>query len=83
MTSGHNSSELGIHDHNNESSSSMLVLKVVPPADKIATSQQELELLFRPMFEEYHSVSSVLDDDGNPSRANFKQALRRSDNENG
>ncbi|GJV23319.1 hypothetical protein Tco_1376014 [Tanacetum coccineum] len=39
-------SELGIHDHNNELSSSKLVPKVVPPADKTATSRQELELLF-------------------------------------
>ncbi|GJV86114.1 hypothetical protein Tco_1526012 [Tanacetum coccineum] len=39
-------SELGIHDHSNEPSSSKLVPKVVPPADKIATSRQELELLF-------------------------------------
>ncbi|GJZ19069.1 hypothetical protein Tco_0555659 [Tanacetum coccineum] len=38
--------ELGTHDHNNELSSSKLVPKVVPPADKIATSRQELELLF-------------------------------------
>ncbi|GJZ56769.1 hypothetical protein Tco_0612263 [Tanacetum coccineum] len=46
MTSDHNSSELRIHDHNNEPSSSKLVPKVVPPADKTATSRQELELLF-------------------------------------
>ncbi|GKA99763.1 retrovirus-related pol polyprotein from transposon TNT 1-94 [Tanacetum coccineum] len=46
MTSDHNSSELGIHDHSNELSSSKLVPKVVPPADKTATSRQELELLF-------------------------------------
>ncbi|GJX26676.1 hypothetical protein Tco_0232972 [Tanacetum coccineum] len=46
MTSNHNSSELGIHDHNNEYSSSKLVPKVVHPADKTATSRQELELLF-------------------------------------
>ncbi|GJW83479.1 hypothetical protein Tco_0961171 [Tanacetum coccineum] len=38
MTSDHNSSELGIHDHNNEPSSSKLVPNVVPPADKTATS---------------------------------------------
>ncbi|GJT96415.1 hypothetical protein Tco_1091933 [Tanacetum coccineum] len=38
MTSDHNSSELGILDHNNEPSSSKLVPKVVPPADKTATS---------------------------------------------
>ncbi|GJY94978.1 reverse transcriptase domain-containing protein [Tanacetum coccineum] len=41
-------SELGIHDHRNEPSSSKLVSKVVPPADKTATSRQELELLFHP-----------------------------------
>ncbi|GJW34863.1 hypothetical protein Tco_0057783 [Tanacetum coccineum] len=46
MTSDHNSSELRIHDHSNEPSSSKLVSKVVPPADKTATSRQELELLF-------------------------------------
>nr|GEV68580.1 hypothetical protein [Tanacetum cinerariifolium] len=46
MTSDHNSSELRIHDHNNEPSSSKLVPKVVPPADKTATSRQELEFLF-------------------------------------
>nr|GEZ30251.1 hypothetical protein [Tanacetum cinerariifolium] len=38
MTSDHNSSELGIHDHSYELSSSKLVLKVVPPASKTATS---------------------------------------------
>ncbi|GJS63149.1 hypothetical protein Tco_0677713 [Tanacetum coccineum] len=46
MTSDHNSSELGIHDHSNELSSSKLVPKVVPQAEKRATSRQELELLF-------------------------------------
>ncbi|GJX82816.1 hypothetical protein Tco_0332297 [Tanacetum coccineum] len=59
-TLAHNSSELGIHDHNNEPSSSKLVPKVVPPAEKTATSQQELELLFSPMYEEYFNA-------GNPS----------------
>ncbi|GKA24229.1 hypothetical protein Tco_0710262 [Tanacetum coccineum] len=34
-------SELRIHDHSNEPSSSKLVPKVVPPADKTATSRQE------------------------------------------
>ncbi|GJT04796.1 hypothetical protein Tco_0839258 [Tanacetum coccineum] len=53
-------SELGIHDHSNEPSSSKLVPKVVPPADKTATSRQELELLFSPMYEEYFNA-------GNPS----------------
>nr|GFA19254.1 copia protein [Tanacetum cinerariifolium] len=46
MTSDHNSSELRIHDHNNEQSSSKLVLRVVPLADKTATPPQVLELLF-------------------------------------
>nr|GEU31280.1 hypothetical protein [Tanacetum cinerariifolium] len=46
MTSDHNSLELRIHDHSNEPCSSKLVLKVVPPANKTATSRQELELLF-------------------------------------
>ncbi|GKF98673.1 hypothetical protein Tco_0297456, partial [Tanacetum coccineum] len=46
MTSDHNRSELEIHDHSNEPSSSKLVPKVVPLAFKTATSRQELELLF-------------------------------------
>ncbi|GJZ38086.1 hypothetical protein Tco_0584277 [Tanacetum coccineum] len=92
MTSDHNSSELGIHDHSNELSSSKLVPKVVPPADKTATSRQELELLF------HHHITmlrwqfllhsrtenirvilfSIQNDDGNPSsRPSSKQHLRR------
>ncbi|GJZ20004.1 hypothetical protein Tco_0556594 [Tanacetum coccineum] len=47
MTSDHNSSELGIHDHSNELSSSKLVLKVVPPADKTATSRQDSQAVNR------------------------------------
>ncbi|GKG30734.1 hypothetical protein Tco_0423222, partial [Tanacetum coccineum] len=38
MSSAHNCSELGIHDHSNEPSSSKLVPKVVPQAVKTATS---------------------------------------------
>nr|GEU67216.1 putative reverse transcriptase domain-containing protein [Tanacetum cinerariifolium] len=38
--------ELRLHDHSNEPCSSKLVLKVVPPANKTATSREELELLF-------------------------------------
>ncbi|GJT23908.1 hypothetical protein Tco_0893845 [Tanacetum coccineum] len=54
--------ELGIQDHNNEPSSSKLVPDVSPLADKTNTSQQELDLLFSLMYEEYfnagnHSVS--------------------------
>ncbi|GJU50475.1 hypothetical protein Tco_1220030 [Tanacetum coccineum] len=48
MTSDHNSSELRIHDHSNEPSSSTMVPKVVPPADKTATSRQELEFTISP-----------------------------------
>ncbi|GJX73562.1 hypothetical protein Tco_0312157 [Tanacetum coccineum] len=51
-------SELGIHDHSNEPSSSKLVPKVIPPPDKTATSQQELELLFSPMYEEYFNAGN-------------------------
>ncbi|GKC58042.1 hypothetical protein Tco_1085640 [Tanacetum coccineum] len=64
MTSDHNSSELGIHDHSNELSSSKLVPKVVPPADKTATSRQELELLF------HHHITmlrNIKDGDGDAS----------------
>nr|GEV32971.1 hypothetical protein [Tanacetum cinerariifolium] len=46
MTSDHNSSELGLHDHSNEQSSSKLVPDVVPPTCKTATTRQTLELLF-------------------------------------
>nr|GEU81496.1 hypothetical protein [Tanacetum cinerariifolium] len=56
---GH-SSELEIHDHSNELSNSKLVPKVFPPADKTASSQQELGLLFNPMYEEHFNA-------GNPS----------------
>ncbi|GKA75296.1 hypothetical protein Tco_0781674 [Tanacetum coccineum] len=42
----HSDSELGIPDHKYEPSSSKLVPKVVPPADKTATSREELEILF-------------------------------------
>ncbi|GJS72724.1 hypothetical protein Tco_0705565, partial [Tanacetum coccineum] len=43
------SAELGIHDHNSEPSNSKLVPKVVPPADRTSTSQQDLELQFSPI----------------------------------
>ncbi|GJY61159.1 hypothetical protein Tco_0461816 [Tanacetum coccineum] len=59
MTSDHNSSELGIHDHNNEPSSSKLVPKVVPLEDKTAISQQELELLFHHHITMLRSVLNV------------------------
>ncbi|GJU52585.1 hypothetical protein Tco_1226299 [Tanacetum coccineum] len=46
LISDHNCSELGIHNHSNDPSSSKLVPKVVSLAVKTATSRQELELLF-------------------------------------
>ncbi|GJT63993.1 hypothetical protein Tco_1015473 [Tanacetum coccineum] len=46
MTSDHNRSEFGIQVYSNEQSSLKLVPKVVPSANKTATSRQELELLF-------------------------------------
>nr|GEZ38979.1 hypothetical protein [Tanacetum cinerariifolium] len=48
MTSDHNSSELRIHNHSNKPCSSKLVLKVVPPADKTATSRQEVGITIPP-----------------------------------
>ncbi|GKC67265.1 hypothetical protein Tco_1099863, partial [Tanacetum coccineum] len=49
-------SELKIHDYNNEPSSSNLVPKVVPPADTTTISQQELDLLFGPLYYEYFNA---------------------------
>nr|GEV30859.1 hypothetical protein [Tanacetum cinerariifolium] len=90
MSSDHNSLELGLHDHINEQSSSKLVPKVVPPADKTATSrqasdydnfdpvpqrqevsssadahvpsQQELDLLFGHLYDEFFNAGSNLQD---------------------
>ncbi|GJZ66083.1 retrovirus-related pol polyprotein from transposon TNT 1-94 [Tanacetum coccineum] len=57
-TSVHNSTELEIHDHNNEPSSSKLVLNVSPLADKTDSSQQELDFLFSLLFEKYFTVGN-------------------------
>nr|GEZ01014.1 hypothetical protein [Tanacetum cinerariifolium] len=67
------SSEHEIYDHNNEPSSSKLVLKVIPPADKTTTSQQKLELLFSPMYEEYFNAR-------NPSSSNINKSSSSTDN---
>ncbi|GJZ08519.1 hypothetical protein Tco_0542802 [Tanacetum coccineum] len=58
MTSDHNSSELGIHDHSNEPSNSKMVPKFVPPADKTATSQQKLDLVFGPLYDEFFNAGT-------------------------
>ncbi|GKA37223.1 hypothetical protein Tco_0723788 [Tanacetum coccineum] len=49
-------SELGIHDHNNELSSSKLVPKVVSSADTTAMSKQALDLLFGPLYDEFFTT---------------------------
>ncbi|GKE10825.1 retrovirus-related pol polyprotein from transposon TNT 1-94, partial [Tanacetum coccineum] len=58
QTSDPNSSELKMHDHNNEPSSSTLVPNVSPSADTNAPSLQELEFLISPLFEEYFTVGN-------------------------
>nr|GEU92747.1 hypothetical protein [Tanacetum cinerariifolium] len=62
-------SELGLHDHINEQSSSKLVPDVVPLADMTAItmlrstyadvpSQQELDILFGPLYDEFFNAGS-------------------------
>ncbi|GKF86512.1 hypothetical protein Tco_0254339, partial [Tanacetum coccineum] len=58
MTSDHNSSELGIHDHSNEPFSLKLAPKDVPSADTTATSKQELDLLFGPLYDEFFTAGT-------------------------
>ncbi|GJS50967.1 hypothetical protein Tco_0624329 [Tanacetum coccineum] len=60
-------SELGIHDHSNELSSSKLVPKVVTPADTTTPSKQELDLLFGPLYNEFLLQDSYKDGDGDAS----------------
>ncbi|GJW31014.1 retrovirus-related pol polyprotein from transposon TNT 1-94, partial [Tanacetum coccineum] len=57
-TSDHNRSELETHEHSNEPSSSKLVLNVSPPTDNTDSSQQELDFLFSPLFEEYFTIGN-------------------------
>ncbi|GJT85697.1 retrovirus-related pol polyprotein from transposon TNT 1-94 [Tanacetum coccineum] len=52
------SSELKIQDHNNEPSSSKLVLNISPLGDTDAPSLQELDFLFSPLFEEYFTAEN-------------------------
>ncbi|GKE72998.1 hypothetical protein Tco_1535039 [Tanacetum coccineum] len=61
MTFEHNSSILGIQDHNNEPSSSELVPNVSPPADINAPSLQELDFLFSSLFKEYFTAGNQTD----------------------
>ncbi|GJX85539.1 hypothetical protein Tco_0336313 [Tanacetum coccineum] len=48
--------KLGIHNHNNEPSSSKLVPKVVTSVDTTAPSKQELDLLFGPLYDEFFTA---------------------------
>ncbi|GJW19926.1 hypothetical protein Tco_0027362 [Tanacetum coccineum] len=68
-------SELGIHDHINELSSSKLVPKVVPPADKTATSRQELELLFHHRITMMRSTYGFVDPDHPDKVYRLRKAL--------
>nr|GEU55661.1 hypothetical protein [Tanacetum cinerariifolium] len=52
--------ELGIHDHNNEPRSSNLVQNVSPSVDTDASTLQELDLSFSPLYGEFFNA-------GNPS----------------
>nr|GEY81403.1 Gag-Pol polyprotein [Tanacetum cinerariifolium] len=58
MTSDHNSSELELHDHINEQSSS----KLVPKTNEHVPSQQELDLLFGPLYDEFFNAGSTPQD---------------------
>ncbi|GJW60414.1 retrovirus-related pol polyprotein from transposon TNT 1-94 [Tanacetum coccineum] len=50
--------KIGIQDHNNEPSSSKLVLDVSPQANTTDPSLQDLELLFSPIYEEYFTIGN-------------------------
>nr|GEV00813.1 hypothetical protein [Tanacetum cinerariifolium] len=52
--------ELEIYDHSNEPYSSKLVPKVVTSADTTASSKQELDLLFGPLYKEFFTVANLL-----------------------
>nr|GEZ27558.1 retrovirus-related Pol polyprotein from transposon TNT 1-94 [Tanacetum cinerariifolium] len=70
MTFDHNSSELGLHDHSNEQSSSKLASDydipdpvpqrqdVYSSADADVPSQQELDMLFGPLYDEFFNAGS-------------------------
>ncbi|GKF67275.1 hypothetical protein Tco_0196954 [Tanacetum coccineum] len=112
MTSDHNSSELGIHDHSNELSRSKLVPKVVPQVDEMfvanvtsglvpqwqkasdydnpdpapklknvsssadttVPSQQELDLLFGPLYDEiFNDGTSHIHKSSSPTNNSIKK----------
>ncbi|GJT22922.1 retrovirus-related pol polyprotein from transposon TNT 1-94 [Tanacetum coccineum] len=65
-TSDHNRSELRIHNHNNEPSSSTLVPNVSPSADTDAPLLQELDLLFSLLYDEFFTAGNT-----NVSKSSF------------
>ncbi|GJZ18946.1 hypothetical protein Tco_0555536 [Tanacetum coccineum] len=73
MTSDHNSSELRIHDHNNEPSSLKLVPKVVPSADITFPSKQELDILFGPLYNEFFTAGTSCVNKSSSPTDNSKQ----------
>ncbi|GKD60439.1 copia protein, partial [Tanacetum coccineum] len=76
MTSDLNSSELGIHDHNNEPSSSKLVPKVVTYVDTTAPSKQELDLLFGPLYDEFFTAgTSCVNKSSSPTDNSTQQLI--------
>ncbi|GKC61319.1 hypothetical protein Tco_1088917 [Tanacetum coccineum] len=70
-------SKLGIHDHSNESSSLKLVPNVSPSAYTIVLSQQELDLLFGTLYDEfslqYDIMDPVMQCTSLPSHSSFSQ----------
>ncbi|GKF52634.1 hypothetical protein Tco_0159544, partial [Tanacetum coccineum] len=59
MTSDHNCLELIIQDHDNEHSSSKLVPNVSPSTHTTAPSQQEFDLLFGPLYDEFFTAGTL------------------------
>ncbi|GJY19006.1 hypothetical protein Tco_0390497 [Tanacetum coccineum] len=82
MTSDHNSSELGIHDHSNELSSSKLVPKVVPLADKTATPRQGWNSIPHILTMWRCTLKVFTMTNGNPSQCHLQKALQMTHSEN-
>ncbi|GJW03240.1 hypothetical protein Tco_1562096 [Tanacetum coccineum] len=74
MTFEHNSSSLRIHDSSNEPSSLKLVPIVSPPADTTDYSQQELDLLFGLLYDEFFTTcTSSVNKSSSPTDSSTQQ----------